>query len=295
MSNEHTNNNHRPVLLQQALAYLDIKPNGAYIDATFGRGGHSQAILRALDDRGQLIVFDWDPQAQKAAEAIEDPRFQFYPHAFTEIADTIDHLQLTGSIDGLLMDLGVSSPQLDNPERGFSFKGGGPLDMRMDPRRGRPASEWLNHIDQKTLTEILKSYGEEPFAGRIARHIVEKRPIETTDKLAGIITQAVPKKPRGIHPATRTFQALRIYTNQEFDQLESLLHTAPKLLTKGGRLVVISFHSLEDRIVKHILRQQSRDEGVMSVLTKKPVKAGQAADLENRRARSACLRAAERC
>jgi 16S rRNA (cytosine1402-N4)-methyltransferase len=256
---------HRPVLLQEALAALDVHGDGIYIDGTFGRGGHSQAILARLGPAGRLLAFDKDPAAVRAAEEVlgADPRFGIVRGAFSTLGEVLRARGWLGRVAGLLLDLGVSSPQLDNPTRGFSFLRDGPLDMRMDPDAGVSAAVWLKTATEQDIAGVLRDYGEERYAKRIARSIVlarRQQPIETTTELAAIVARAVPVWERDRHPATRSFQAIRIFLNHELEDLEGCLPQALDALAPGGRLVVISFHSLEDRIVKRFIRQQSRGD-----------------------------------
>ncbi len=261
-------NTHQPVLLQQVLRQLAIQPDGIYVDATFGRGGHSRAILSHLSPHGKLLAIDQDPQAvafarSAEAEFSQDPRFSIAHASFAELPMVVAQHHLTGKINGILFDLGISSPQLDEPARGFSFMREGPLDMRMDTSQGISAAEWLATVDEKTLGTVLWRYGEEKHARRIARAILsyrEKQPITTTIQLATIIAEAMPRFQKGKHPATRSFQAIRIFINQEMEKLSATLVHVPALLAQGGRLVVISFHSLEDRIVKQFIRGLSRQQ-----------------------------------
>ena len=248
---------HQPVLLDAALASLSLRADGVYVDATFGRGGHSRALLAQLGEAGRLIAFDQDPDAQAHAEplAATDDRFIFVRSSFAELAERIGALGLAGRIDGLLFDLGVSSPQFDVAERGFSFRRAGPLDMRMNPDAGEPLSAWLHRASHGEIASVIKRYGEEPMAGRIAAAILEARaqaPIADTRQLADIVAGAIPAKVQAgkrIHPATRTFQAFRLHINDELGALERALDGAFDVLAPGGRLAVISFHSLEDRRV----------------------------------------------
>lgn len=257
---------HISVLLDECIEALAIKPNGIYVDATFGRGGHSAHILASLGDEGQLIAFDRDPQAIKAAERFaDDKRFRIIHSPFGDMAEEIDALGLTGKIDGVLMDLGVSSPQLDDAERGFSFLRDGPLDMRMDTSRGQSAAQWLANAEEQDITQVIKEFGEEKFGKRIAHAIVNTRkhtPITRTAQLAQIIDEAVPVKDKFKHPATRAFQGIRIYINAELEQLRVGLKAATQVLAKEGRLAVISFHSLEDRLVKRFIKEQSKGKVV---------------------------------
>jgi 16S rRNA (cytosine1402-N4)-methyltransferase len=253
---------HTSVLLNESVNGLNIKPNGIYVDATFGRGGHSRAILAQLGDHGQLIAIDRDTAAIEAAESmLADKRFSIYHRPFAEISDLIAELDLIHAIDGVLMDIGVSSPQLDNAERGFSFQKNGPLDMRMDTSSGQSAAQWLNSATLEEITFVLKQYGEEKFGKRIAHAVIDYRaekPLETTAEFAKLIYQAMPVKDKHKHPATRSFQGVRIFINGELEQLEAGLAGAVDVLKLGGRLAVISFHSLEDRMVKRFIKTQSQ-------------------------------------
>jgi 16S rRNA (cytosine1402-N4)-methyltransferase len=253
---------HNAVLLQESIDALAINPDGIYFDGTFGRGGHSQQILNALSAKGRLIALDRDPQAIAAAERFaDDPRFSIHHVTFSQLKEVAEQLQLVGKIDGILLDLGVSSPQLDDAERGFSFMRTGPLDMRMDTSKGLSAAQWLAKADEQDITQVIKELGEEKFGKRIAHGIVNARalaPIETTTQLAAIIDEAVPVKDKFKHPATRSFQAIRMYINSELDEIRNALKAALTTLSPGGRLAVISFHSLEDRIVKRFVREQSK-------------------------------------
>lgn len=296
-------------MLAEALEGLAVRPDGFYVDCTFGRGGHSRAILRRLGSSGRLLALDKDPAALVSVEAkmlLKEPRFTLAHGSFAGLAGQVAHRAMLGKVSGVLMDLGVSSPQLDEAERGFSFLRDGPLDMRMDTSQGPTAAQWLEQIEEDELVRVLKMYGEERFARRIARAIVAARPVETTRQLAALVEKAVPVKEKHKHPATRSFQAIRIAVNHELDELEQGLAQAMEVLAPGGRLVVISFHSLEDRIVKHFIRRQERGKPTPSrlpVLTEhKPMlravgKAAMPAEEESRanvRARSAVLRVAER-
>ena len=291
---------HVPVLLDEVLQYLNVRPGGVIADTTLGLGGHSSAIARRLGGKGRLICFDRDPQAMELAKARleevraelgdEMPEVVFEPRAFSEAASVIAE----GSLDGLLADFGVSSLQLDEAHRGFSFRSEGPLDMRMDTRSGETAGQVVNQEDENELADLIYEFGEERRSRRIARAIVRARPISTTAELAEIISAAAPSmKGDKIHPATRTFQALRIRVNDELGEIRSLLKSAPSLLKPGGRLVLISFHSLEDRQVKDAFRDAGRD-GIYEVLTRKPVVAEEQEQMRNPRSRSAKLRAAEK-
>ncbi len=304
--------NHQPVLLNEALDSLNIRPAGIYIDATFGRGGHSRAILQQLNEAGRLIAFDQDPQAVEFARQnfADEPRLTIEHCNFNQVASVIEQFGLVGKIDGVLMDLGVSSPQLDDAQRGFSFLRSGPLDMRMDTAQGETAAQWLARVKPVDLINVLKRYGEEKFARRIATAIVERREqqaITETGDLAAIISNAIPVKEKHKHPATRSFQAIRIYVNQELRAIEQGLKGAASVLAEGGRLSVISFHSLEDRIVKRFMRDISSrpklpaglpvmeaDIEVPFRLIAKPMVAGEQELKQNPRARSARLRVLER-
>ena len=298
---------HVSVLLEESVAALAIKPDGTYLDGTFGRGGHSRAILRSLSNSGRLIAFDKDPQAESSAEQFsEDPRFEFVRASFAEISSRVE----TSELDGILLDLGVSSPQLDNAERGFGFSDDGPLDMRMDTRAGMTAAEWLATAPEADIADVIKTYGEERFAKRMASAIVKARaesPITRTKQLATIVAEANPKWEPHKHPATRAFQAIRIFINRELEDLEIALGHAVDALSEGGRLVVISFHSLEDRIVKRFMRDQARgqqlpkhvpvidsDTGKTLNLVGKAVKPSTDEVQRNPRSRSAIMRVAER-
>jgi len=302
---------HLPVLLEEAIRGMNIKPDGRYVDGTFGRGGHSAAVLACLGDDGRLLAMDKDPRALQTAQDrfSHDSRFHIVQDSFANLQQHLAELQWDG-VDGILLDLGVSSPQLDDASRGFSFQKEGPLDMRMNPEQGISAAQWLAEAGEKEIAGVLKEYGEERFAKRIARAIVKARseqPIVTTKQLAAIVAAANPAWEKGKDPATRTFQAIRIYINHELDDLKQCLSQAAGLLLPGGRLVVISFHSLEDRIVKQYIRKQSKgdefppDLPVMQSQLK-PVmkiigKAQRASEEEvaaNPRARSAVLRIAEK-
>lgn len=256
---------HQPVLLTESLQYLITAANGVYIDGTFGRGGHAQQILRQLDEKSQLIAFDKDPVAIECAQQLAqtDRRVKVFHGSFADILATVQTLNLVGKIQGILLDLGVSSPQLDDPQRGFSFLRDGPLDMRMDPSVGESAAEWLREVSQEQLTQVLKDYGEERFARRIAAAIIRERndnAIVTTGHLADIVAKANPAWEKRIHPATRSFQAIRIAVNHELDELKQCLPQCLEVLAVSGRLVVISFHSLEDRIVKRFMNEQCKGD-----------------------------------
>lgn len=257
---------HRSVLLQESISGLNIQPDGIYIDATFGRGGHSAEILKHLSSKGRLIALDRDDTAiESALRFRDDPRFSIHHVAFSNIIDVVNELELMCKIDGVLMDIGVSSPQLDDASRGFSFQKDGPLDMRMDRSSGISAADWLNTADLDEITTVLKTYGEEKFGKRIAHAVLEQRvikPLETTAEFAALIDKAVPVKDKFKHPATRSFQGVRIFINGELDQLNQGLEGAVKVLKSGGRLAVISFHSLEDRVVKRFIRALSKGKVV---------------------------------
>lgn len=291
---EDTRSAHTPVLLIETLRWLDPKPGGVYVDATVGTGGHAEAILERIGPQGLLIALDRDPDAVAFARA-RLARFgdavRVVQANFAELRAALEGLGVV-RVHGVLMDLGVSSLQLARPERGFSFSLAGPLDMRMDPAIPTTAADLVNRLPEHRLAEILARYGEEPFARRIAREIVRSRPLRTTENLREAVARAVPRRawPRRIDVATRTFLALRIAVNQELEALERALPQAVDALLPGGRLVVIAFHSLEDRIVKHFLRRQER----VRVLTPKPVRPSPEEVRYNPRARSARLRAAER-
>ncbi|KAJ9434242.1 MULTISPECIES: 16S rRNA (cytosine(1402)-N(4))-methyltransferase RsmH [Enterobacterales] len=304
---------HTTVLLDEAVNGLNIREDGIYIDGTFGRGGHSRLILSQLGEKGQLIAIDRDPQAIAAAAEINDPRFSIVHGPFSALAEYVEERGLTGKIDGVLLDLGVSSPQLDDAERGFSFMRDGPLDMRMDPTRGQSAAEWLMSAEEADIAFVIKTYGEERFGKRIARAIVERnreQPMTRTKELATVIAAAMPVKDKFKHPATRTFQAIRIWINSELEEIDTALKGALSVLAPGGRLSIISFHSLEDRLVKRFMRDQSRGPQVPAgiPMTESQLKAlggrelktlgklipGEAEVNENPRARSSVLRIAER-
>lgn len=303
---------HQPVLLGKAVEALRIQPDGIYIDATFGRGGHSRAILEQLSADGRLLGLDRDPQAVNAGKALAetDPRFAIEHATFSQLSSVIHSRLWQGKVDGILMDIGVSSPQLDEAERGFSFQHDGPLDMRMDPTTGMSAAEWLATAEMDEIATVIKTLGEERYGKRIAGAIVETREhtsITTTRQLAELIDKASPTRDKFKHPATRTFQAIRIYINRELEELSSALEQALDVLSVGGRLAVISFHSLEDRIVKRFFRDQAKGDDLPAHF---PVTADQLnprlriigkankADADelavNVRARSAVLRVAEK-
>lgn len=305
---------HLPVMLAEAVTALEIKENGLYLDCTFGRGGHSRAILSQLGPTGRLLALDRDLDAihsEYASQLSNDSRFTLKHSSFSHLRNIADELGIIGQIDGILMDLGVSSPQLDNPERGFSFQHDGPLDMRMDISSGVSAAQWLAQVTEQELVDVLFTYGEERFARRIARAVVELRqelPITTTKQLAKLIEDAVPVREKHKHPATRSFQAIRIVINNELGELQSVLAQAVDLLKPEGRLAVISFHSLEDRMVKRFFRDESgakynpgkfpiKEVDIAKGVLKKPgkaIKAGAEEVSKNPRARSAVLRVSEK-
>jgi 16S rRNA (cytosine1402-N4)-methyltransferase len=304
---------HVSVLLEECIEALAIKPDGIYVDATFGRGGHSARILESLGENGRLIAFDRDPQAIEAAKRFaNDKRFSIIHAPFGDMATELTDLGLAGSIDGVLMDLGVSSPQLDDAERGFSFLRDGPLDMRMDTSKGESAADWLANAEEQDIAQVIKEFGEEKFGKRIAHAIVNTRdetPITRTAQLAKIIDQAVPVKDKFKHPATRAFQGIRIYINAELEQLRVGLKAATEVLAQQGRLAVISFHSLEDRLVKRFIKEQSRgkvvphnlpitqaeiDQDKVLKALGKAIKPSQLEIENNVRSRSSVLRVAEK-
>jgi 16S rRNA (cytosine1402-N4)-methyltransferase len=313
MSEDYT---HRPVLFNEVLEALNIQPDGFYVDGTFGRGGHAAGILDRLGEKGRLLAIDKDPQALAAAKEQfgADVRFEIKRGSFSQLRQLVQKsgwLQ-AGGVDGVLLDLGVSSPQLDDPERGFSFRKDGDLDMRMDPDAGRSAAEWLAKAEEYDIRKVLFEYGEERFAKRIARNIVKSRdetPVRTTAQLATLIRDAIPAKyhEKGKDPATRSFQGIRIFVNDELNDVKACLPQALEVLKPGGRLAVISFHSLEDRIVKRFMRDEARGDkfppdlpvpqSALSPRIKligKPIRASEQEVANNPRARSAVLRIAER-
>ena len=294
------------------MSALLVQPNGIYVDGTFGRGGHSRAILSRLGPAGRLLAFDRDPEAVAVGQSLarSDARFSIARGSFGDIGRLLAESGVGGRLDGLLLDLGVSSPQLDTPGRGFSFLADGPLDMRMDPENGESAAQWLARADQTEIAAVLRDFGEERFARRIAGAIAETRaaePLRTTAQLAALVARVVPTREPGKHPATRTFQALRIQVNGELDELRRCLDQVCGLLANAGRLVVISFHSLEDRIVKQFIRRESRGadlpkgvpvmarelQGRLRALGK-PVRPSPEEEALNPRSRSAIMRVAER-
>jgi len=302
---------HVPVLHEEVLEALAVRADGAYLDATFGRGGHAASILARLGSEGKLIVLDRDPVAIEIAEQRygKDPRVTIIRGSFEMLGELAREKEIAG-VDGLLFDLGVSSPQLDDPLRGFSFQADGPLDMRMDNESGPTAAEWLSRAPEREIADVLWQYGEERHSRRIARAIVrerEQRPMQRTAQLAELISAVIPRPHGRKHPATRSFQAIRIFLNRELQALEAALETSLTLLRSGGRLCVISFHSLEDRMVKRFMRNHSRPDPVYAGLPQIPphampamklvgraITAGEAELAVNPRARSATLRVAEK-
>lgn len=304
---------HRTVLLDEAVESLVTRPDGIYVDGTFGRGGHSRAVLARLGPAGRLIAFDKDPRAIETAQAMADARFSIVHDSFASMRDALAARGIE-KVSGVLLDLGVSSPQVDDPARGFSFRADGPLDMRMDPTRGESAAEWLARASLQELTEVIRDCGEERFAFQIAKALVARRaesdrlgPLDSTGELAQIVGHVVKTREKGKDPATRTFQAIRIHVNQELADLQVVLDAALSLLEQGGRLVVISFHSLEDRIVKRFMQAHASAPAVDRRL---PIRAvdlpspplkiigrqfpSEAEVAANPRARSAVMRIAER-
>src|SRR3954468_7211793 len=297
---------HEPVLLAEALDALAIRSDGVYVDGTLGRGGHSRAILERLGPAGRLIAFDRDPEAESAARAIADARFSFHRAPFSALGTALGGRKA----DGMLFDLGVSSPQLDDPRRGFSFRADGPLDMRMDPTQGQSAADFLSQAEEQQIGEVIRAYGEERFAKQIAKAIVAVRggePLRRTRQLADLVAKAVRTREPGQDPATRTFQALRIHVNRELEEVQMMLPQAVEHLRGEGRLAVISFHSLEDRIVKHFLQAHAHPnvparlplraiempEPALRIIGR-AVRASEAEIRRNPRARSAILRVAAR-
>ena len=303
---------HTTVLLNEAVDALVTSPDGTYLDGTYGRGGHSRLLLQRLSPHGRLVAIDRDVQAVAAASTndatrVTDPRFSIHHTSFAHMADVLA-AQGVNKVDGVLLDLGVSSPQIDDPTRGFSFRFDGPLDMRMDTTRGESAADFLARADERQLTEVIRDYGEERFALQVAKALVARResgnPVRTTGELSDVVARAVKTREAGQNPATRTFQALRIFVNAELAELEQGLNAALDLLLPGGRLVVISFHSLEDRIVKTFIARESKSEidRRVPMAPEKPtrlrslgrVKPGETEVRANPRARSAIMRVAER-
>jgi 16S rRNA (cytosine1402-N4)-methyltransferase len=299
---------HKPVLLQEAMEYLVTDPVGRYVDATFGRGGHSGELLSRLAAGASLLAIDRDPEAIAHGKSCfaDDPRVCFEQARFDALSRILEAKGMVDGVHGVLLDLGVSSPQLDDPARGFSFLRDGPLDMRMDPASGQSAARWLATAREGDIEQVLREYGEERFARRMAAAIVRERklaPIDTTARLSEIVTQANPAWERDKHPATRAFQAIRIFINAELEALASVLEQAVDALKPGGRLVVISFHSLEDRMVKRFIRDNAREPGMPGLpeamrprlrAIGRAIHAGEAELRENPRARSAVMRVAER-
>ena len=301
---------HQPVLLEEAVSSLKVREAGTYLDATFGRGGHSRAILAGLTEQGRLFALDKDPQAVAAGieELGEDPRFSIVQGSFAEMDRMVQEWQIERNLDGILLDLGVSSPQLDDPDRGFSFRNGGPLDMRMDPTKGVSAADWLAETPEREMTRVFWEFGEERHARRIARSIVKARQqqsLETTTQLADLIETAIGKREKK-HPATRCFQAIRIVVNNEMGDLAIGLESAIRQLRPGGRLVAISFHSLEDRLVKRTFREAVRPGNVRRNIPEHPdwsprlklvgksIRPSEQEVFANPRARSAVMRVAEK-
>ncbi len=300
---------HTTVLLHEAVAALAIKPEGIYVDGTFGRGGHSQLILQKLGATGRLIALDKDPAAVAVGQAITDPRFVMVHSGFARMSEVLHELAIA-KIDGVLLDLGMSSAQLDDEQRGFSFRFDAPLDMRMDTSNGQTAAQWLADVDEGLLGEVIHDYGEERFATQIARALVaarQEQPVTTTRRLSEIVAQAVRTREPGKNPATRTFQAIRIYLNQELDEIARILPQCVDSLKAGGRIVVISFHSLEDRMVKRFLRDMAQGDKLPRNLpiraaaipkgrlrlVGRAVRAAAQEVANNPRARSAVMRVAE--
>tara|TARA_R110000782_G_scaffold16637_5_gene47412 strand:+ start:1972 stop:2919 length:948 start_codon:yes stop_codon:yes gene_type:complete len=310
-------NGHKPVLLDEVIEALNIRADGFYIDGTFGRGGHSREIIKRLGPEGRLLAFDKDPDAVMSVDndLIQDERFEIIKGSFTMLMRYVKRHEIEAQVAGILFDFGVSSPQLDDAERGFSFRFDAPLDMRMNPAEGQTVAEWLNHAKETEIANVIYEYGEERASRRIAKAIVNARaetPITTTCQLADLVRKVVPprkhaKKSGDVHPATKTFQALRIYINSELEEIKDVLPQAVDVLRPGGRLAAISFHSLEDRIVKRFMRDQSTpkvyppelpimpdNNDVQLKLVGKKIRATKAETNQNPRARSATLRVAER-
>ncbi|MBW8072638.1 MAG: 16S rRNA (cytosine(1402)-N(4))-methyltransferase RsmH [Ferrovum sp.] len=311
MAQSFNSDGHHSVLLQEAVQALNLRPGGIYVDGTFGRGGHSQRILQEMAPTGRVVALDRDPAAIAAGRrALQDSRMILRQARFSQLEDVLLSLEVT-EVDGILLDLGVSSPQLDQAERGFSFRQEGPLDMRMDPSEGMTAAAWLNQVGEKELAEVIHTLGEERFARQVAHAIIQaraQRPLETTRQLAQIVAMAVRTREVGQDPATRTFQAIRLHINRELDELAAVLPQALHLLKSGGRLAIISFHSLEDRIVKQYFQGHSRPPEIprgMAVreaerpapplrLVGRAQRASRVEVARNPRSRSAILRVAER-
>jgi 16S rRNA (cytosine1402-N4)-methyltransferase len=304
---------HKPVLLDEVIKALNIRSDGFYIDGTFGRGGHSREIIKRLGRKGRLLAFDKDPDAVMSVgmDLIEDDRFEIIKGSFTMLMKYVKQHEVDEKVSGVLFDFGVSSPQLDDNKRGFSFKYDSPLDMRMNPAEGESVANWLNKANEKEIADIIYKYGEERASRRIAKAIVafrEKTPIDSTKQLSDIVCKTIPNKKSDIHPATKTFQAFRIHINHELDEIKEVLPQATDVLCVGGRLAIISFHSLEDRIVKRFLRDQSKpieqpleiplqkeNLGIKLKLIGKKVRPSEKEVSNNPRSRSALLRVAERC
>lgn len=301
---------HISVLLNESIEALNIQPTGCYIDGTFGRGGHTRALLSKLGPTGQVLAMDRDPEAIEAGQAIDDDRLTLVHAEFNQLSENIERLGWA-SVDGILLDLGVSSPQLNEGNRGFSFAHDGPLDMRMDPTQGESAAEWLNRAKQADIADVLYQYGDERHSRPIAKGIAtarEQSPLTHTSQFAEIIRQAHPAWPKDKHPATKSFQAIRIYINQELAQLESVLPQAMKALRPGGRLAIISFHSLEDRMVKRFMKAQAKGtdappeipltaaqiQSTLKILHRQGIRPSSEETERNPRARSAVLRVAEK-
>ena len=304
---------HKPVLLDEVIKALNIRSDGFYIDGTFGRGGHSREIIKRLGNKGRLLAFDKDPDAVMSVgvDLIQDERFEIIKGSFTMLMRYVKQHEIKKQVSGVLFDFGVSSPQLDDIKRGFSFRYDAPLDMRMNPTEGESASEWLNKASEKEIADVIYKYGEERASRKISKAIIKirkKTPIHRTKQLAEIICKAIPSNKKDIHPATKTFQAFRIYINHELDEIREVLPQATDVLCKGGRLAAISFHSLEDRIVKRFMRDQSKPKDqplelpvaqdyrdIKLKLVGKKIRPSEDEVSKNQRARSALLRVAERC
>ena len=304
---------HKPVLLDEVIKALNIRSDGFYIDGTFGRGGHSREIIKRLGDKGRLLAFDKDPDAVMSVgiDLIQDERFEIIKGSFTMLMRYVKQHEIKKQVSGVLFDFGVSSPQLDDIKRGFSFRYDAPLDMRMNPTEGESASEWLNKASEKEIADVIYKYGEERASRKISKAIIKirkKTPIHRTKQLVEIICKAIPSNKQDIHPATKTFQAFRIYINHELDEIREVLPQATDVLCKGGRLAAISFHSLEDRIVKRFMRDQSKPKDqplelpvaqdyrdIKLKLVGKKIRPSEDEVSKNQRARSALLRVAERC
>ena len=304
---------HKPVLLEEVIEALNIRADGFYIDSTFGRGGHSREIIKRLGPKGRLLAFDKDPDAVMSVgmDLIQDERFEIIKGSFTMLMQHVKRHEVEAQVAGVLFDFGVSSPQLDDAERGFSFRHDAPLDMRMNPEEGQTVAEWLNEASETEIADVIYEFGEEKASKRIAKVIVTARakaPLTSTIQLADIVQKAVSSRKTDIHPATKTFQALRIFINRELDEIKEVLPQAVEVLHPGGRLAAISFHSLEDRIVKRFIRRESTpreyppelpvvssDYDVKLKIIGKKIRATEKEVNENPRARSAILRVAERC